>query len=95
MFVANILGCKKEVMPFIYLQLPMGSTRPKVDDLMCIISRREKVLSGIASKISYSGTFVHLKAVISSLPIFVMCCIRVPLTILYTTFKKLAEVYLV
>lgn len=31
---------------------------------------------------TYSGRLIHLKVVISALPIFAMCCIRVPFTIL-------------
>lgn len=31
---------------------------------------------------SYPGRLVHLKVVISALPIFAMCCIRVPFPIL-------------
>lgn len=41
MELANVLNCKKEAMPFTYLGLPMGSTRPKVDDLMPMVSRLE------------------------------------------------------
>lgn len=69
-------------MPFTYLGLPMGSTRPKVEDLMPMVSRLDIRLSGIASMMTYSGRLIHLKAIISALPIFAMCCIRVPFTIL-------------
>lgn len=80
--LANIIACKKETMPFTYLGLPMGSTRPKVDDLMPMVSRLDKRLSGIAGMMTYSGRLVHLKAIVAALPIFVMCSIRVPYTIL-------------
>ena len=80
--LANSFNCKKEFMPFTYLGLPMGSTRPKVADLMPMVSRLDHRLSGIASLMSYSGRLVHLKSMVVALPIFAMCCIRVPLTIL-------------
>jgi hypothetical protein len=35
--LANAFGCKVEALPFTYLGLPLGSTKPKVDDLMPII----------------------------------------------------------
>lgn len=80
--LANILGCKKESMPFTYLGLPMGTTRPKVDDLIPVVSGLDKRLSGVATMMTYSGRLTHWKAMISALPIFSMCCIRVPFTIL-------------
>ena len=80
--LANSFNCKKESMPFTYLGLPMGSTRPKVADLMPMVSRLDHKLSGIASLMSYSGRLVHLKSIVAALPIFAMCCIRVPFTIL-------------
>lgn len=57
--LANILGCKKESVPFTYLGLPMGSTRPKVDDLMPMVSRLDKRLSSIANLMTYSGRLTH------------------------------------
>lgn len=51
--LANILECKKEVMPFTYLGLPMGTTRPKVDDLMPMVIRLDKRLFEIASMLTY------------------------------------------
>lgn len=68
--MANLIGCKKEVMPFTYLGLPMGTTTPKVDDLMTMVSRLDKRLSGIASMMSYTGRSTHLKDVVVALPIF-------------------------
>ena len=40
--LADLLKCKKESMPFTYLGLPMGSTRPKVIDLMPMVSTLDK-----------------------------------------------------
>ena len=35
--LADIFGCKLESMPFTYLGLPMGTAKPKLDDLMPMI----------------------------------------------------------
>ena len=91
--LANIIGCKKENMPFTYLGLPMGSTKPKVDDLMPMVSRLDKRLSGIAGMMTYSGRLVHLKAIVAALPIFAMCSIRVPFTI-FDHFEKSGRSFL-
>ena len=82
MDLANTFNCKREAMPFTYLGLPMGSTRPKVSDLMPMVSRLDHRLAGIATMMSYSGRLVHLKSIVAALPMFAMCYIRVPFTIL-------------
>lgn len=64
--LAQLLGCKKEAMPFTYLGLPMGTTRTKVDDLMPMVSRLDKRLSRIATMMSYAGRLTHLKSVIAA-----------------------------
>jgi hypothetical protein len=53
--LATIFGCKRENMPFTYLGLPMGSTKPKVDDLMPIICIIDKKLAGISNMLAYSS----------------------------------------
>lgn len=71
----------------------MGSTRPKIDDLMPMVSRLDVRLSGIAPMISYAGRLVHLKVVVNALPIFAMCNIRVAFTIL-DHFEKSGRCFL-
>lgn len=58
--LAHHLGCKRESMPFTYLGLPMGTSRPKFDALMPMITRLDKRLYRIASMLSYSRRLVHL-----------------------------------
>ncbi|EMS65860.1 hypothetical protein TRIUR3_17105 [Triticum urartu] len=55
---------------------------PRVDDLMPMVSMLDKRLSSIASMMSDVGRLVHLKDVVFALPIFAMCYIRVPFSIL-------------
>ena len=43
--LASILGCKLRVMPFTYLGLPMGTSRPSIQDLMPLVHRIEMRLS--------------------------------------------------
>lgn len=59
--LAAILNYKRECMPFTYRGLPMVTTRPKVDDLMPMVSRLDKRLSGIATMMSYPGRLIRLK----------------------------------
>lgn len=43
--VSIFLGCKLGTMPFTYLGLPMGTTRPSFQDLMPFVHRIERRLS--------------------------------------------------
>jgi hypothetical protein len=52
--LAATFGCKVESLPFTYLGLPLGTTRPSVADLMPLVSRLDKKLSGISSLMSYT-----------------------------------------
>jgi hypothetical protein len=85
--LANIFGCKVESLPFTYLGLPLGTTRPSVSDLMPMVSRIDKKLSGISSLLSYTGKLTLLNSVIQSLPMYAMCSFKVPVTI-FVHFEK-------
>ena len=43
--LSNILGCKLEQLPFTYLGLPLGTTRPRIIDLMPLVDSIERMLS--------------------------------------------------
>ena len=45
--LANSFGCKVGRMPFTYLGLPLGTTKPSVQDFTPLLSRIEGRLSGI------------------------------------------------
>jgi hypothetical protein len=53
--LAGTLGCQVESMPFTYLGLPLGTTKPVIQDYMPLLSRVEKGLMGISSFASYAG----------------------------------------
>jgi hypothetical protein len=91
--LANIFGCKVESLPFTYLGLPLGTTRPSVADLMPLVSRLDKKLSGISSLMSYTRRLTLLNSVINSLPMFAMCSLKVPITI-FIHFEKSGRQFL-
>jgi hypothetical protein len=55
LILAGTLGCQVESMPFTYLGLPLGTTKPVIQDYMPLLSRVEKGLMGISSFASYAG----------------------------------------
>jgi hypothetical protein len=88
--LANALRCKVESLPFTYLGLPLGTTKPSVADIMPLVSRVDKRLSGISSLMTYTGRLTLLNSVINSLPVYAMCTLKVPITI-FIHFEKCGD----
>ena len=80
--LANSFGCRVESLPFTYLGLPMGTTKPSVHDLIPVISKIDKRLSGVARFMNHSGRLTYVNSVVASMPIFAMCSLKVHVTIL-------------
>ena len=76
--LAHIFGCVVGKMPFTYLGLPMGTTKPSMHDLMPLVCRLERRLSATLNMISYGGKLSLLNSVITSLLIFAMCTLKLP-----------------
>jgi hypothetical protein len=74
--LAGTLGCQIETMPFTYLGLPLGMTKPLVKDFMPLLSRIEKRLMGIAPFTSYAGRLTLVNVVLSALPTYYMCALE-------------------
>jgi hypothetical protein len=53
--LANTFGCSIGTMPFTYLGLPLGTTKPKVVDFLPLISRCEKGLISTSTFLSQVG----------------------------------------
>lgn len=80
--LAAAMGCQIGSMPFTYLGLPLGTTRPVVQDFLPILIRMEKHLMGISKFLSYSGRLILVNSVYSAMPTFYMCAMKIPLEIL-------------
>ena len=80
--LANTFGCKVESLPFTYLGLPLGITKPSVHDLIPVISKIDKRLSGVARFMNHSGRLTYVNSVVASMHIFAMCSLKVHYTVL-------------
>ena len=69
-------------MPFTYLGLPMGTTRPTVTDLMPLVVSVERRFSSAATLLDLGSKLTLVNSVITSLAIYAMCSIRLPKKIL-------------
>lgn len=79
--LAAILDCQVGTMPFTYLGLPMGTTRPTVEDLMPLVTSIERRLTSTAIWLTYGGRLTYVNAAITPLLTFAMCTLKIPIKI--------------
>jgi hypothetical protein len=60
-------------MPFTYLGLPMGTTKPRVEHYAPLMNRAERQLTSISSMLTQAGRLQLVNSVLSSLITFSMC----------------------
>jgi hypothetical protein len=73
---ADLLGCKISSLPFTYLGLPLGTTKPNVQDLMPLVDRIERRVSANFMLMSYSGKVALINSLLTSIATFTMCSIQ-------------------
>jgi hypothetical protein len=80
--LARTFGCSKGSLPFTYLSLPLGTTKPRVQDFLPLVSKCERRLGGISTMLNQDGRLQMRNAVLSSLPTFYMCTLELPKTVI-------------
>jgi hypothetical protein len=80
--LAQAFGCEVGTFPFTYLGLPLGLTKPQVKDYAPLICRTERRMSATSQFLSYAGRLQLVNSVISSLPTYYMCSLKLPLTVI-------------
>jgi hypothetical protein len=53
--LARTFGCSKGSLPFTYLGLPLGLTKPKIQDFLPLVNKCERKLGGISSMLNQAG----------------------------------------
>lgn len=79
--LANTFGSIVGSFPFTYLGLPMGLTKPLVKDFAPLICRIERRMSATSQFLSQAGRLQLVNSVISSLPTYHMCSLKLPVTV--------------
>ena len=74
--LAAAFGCQVGSMPFTYLGLPMGTTKPRFEDLTPLMDRVERRLVSCSSFLSYSGRLQMVNSSISPIITYAMCSIK-------------------
>jgi hypothetical protein len=80
--LASTFGCQIDSFPFTYLGLPMGTSKPKVDDFIPLVQRIEKRLTSTSNFLTQAGRLDMVNSVLSTLPTFYMAKIKLPLTMI-------------
>jgi hypothetical protein len=80
--LTGVFGCVQGQLPFTYLGIPLGTTKPQVKDFAPLICRIERKLSASSVFVSYSGRLQLINYVVSSLPTYFMCSLSLPKTII-------------
>lgn len=75
--LANNLGCRIGNFPFTYLGLPMGTTKPRIEDLSPIMNKVERRLSAYSTWLSYSGRLQMVNSTITPIVTYTLCTIKV------------------
>ena len=73
----DALNCQLGAMPFTYLGLPLGTTKPKVEHLMPLVCRVQKRLVGCAHSLGSAGRLEMANSVLSFLPTFYLSSLMV------------------
>jgi hypothetical protein len=69
-------------MPFTYLGLPLGTTRPTLRDLSPLTDSVERRLNACSRFLNYGGKLIFINSVLSSLPTFYMCMLKLNKTVI-------------
>lgn len=76
--LAGTFGCKIGSLPFTYLGLPMGITKPRIVDFSPLIDRVERRLPATTSFLNHGQRLSMVNSLLSSLPTYYMCTLKLP-----------------
>jgi len=80
--LAAAFGCQIASMPFTYLGLPMGTTKPRLEDLSPLMDRIERKLISYSNFLSYSGRLQMINSAITPITTYAMCSIKLPIGVI-------------
>jgi len=63
--LAGTLGCQIGAFPFTYLGLPLGTTKPKIEEFAPLLDKVERKLSTCSTLLSYSRRVEYINTVLT------------------------------
>jgi hypothetical protein len=76
--LAITLNCQTGSMPFIYLGVPLGLSKPRICYFLPLIQRIERRLSCTSALLSQAGRLELVNSIFSARPTFLMCTLKIP-----------------
>jgi hypothetical protein len=80
--LSSTFGCQLGTLPFTYLGLPMGTTKPRVEDYMPLMDKTERRLTSISAFLTQAGRLQLVNSVLSSLLTYAMCSLKILVAVL-------------
>ena len=80
--LTSAFGCQTASMPFTYLGLPMGTTKPRLEDLTPLMDRIERKLVSCSNFLSYSGRLQMINSAFTPITTYAMCSIKLPVGVI-------------
>ena len=80
--LAASFGCELGKLPFTYLGLPFGLTKPKIVDFLPLVNKCERRLSCTSSLLSQAGRLEVTNSIFTALPMFFMCTFKLHKTVI-------------
>jgi hypothetical protein len=74
--LSSTFDCQEGSMPFTYLGLPLGTTKPKIEDFLPLVQRVERKLTSTSAFLSQAGKLEMVNSVLTSTVIFQCCTLR-------------------
>ena len=74
--LAQLFGCMVWSLPFTYLGLPLGLTKPKVINFLPMVTKCERRLAYTSAFLSQAGRLEVTNSIFSALPMFFMSTFR-------------------
>lgn len=81
-FLAQTFGCSIGPLPFTYLGLPLGLTKPKVEDFTPIVSKCERRLIITYTFLNQAGRLEITNTMFTSMTMFHLCTFRMHKTVI-------------
>jgi hypothetical protein len=76
--LASALGCQIGSLPFPYLGLPLGTTRPSIEDLMPTVHGLDRRLTATSIFLSQGARLQLISSALSSMPLHFLLSLKLP-----------------
>lgn len=80
--LAGVFGCQIGQMPFTYLGLPLGTTKPRIEHYAPFMSKTERRLTSTSCMLTQADRLQLVNSVLSSLPTYMMCTLQIPAAVM-------------